>query len=161
MIAFARKSIVFATVIVASFCGCRKTAGPQAPEKLYQAHHESAATPVNFVHKTFTVSNAAKFAFEVPAHSVNPRLQGTFKAYSSGSPENPASIDLLLLTPEQLDDFSRGAGEPAYAVMGTSGQTIDYALSPTVDEPQKYYLVFRNAGKSARSVEADFTASFE
>jgi len=141
---------------------CKKTAAPTPADPLYTVKQGATPAPVNFVHKTFKVNTSAKFEFDVPPHSVNPKLQGDFKAYASGNREQAASVDLLLLTPDQFVDFSRGTGEPTYAVTGTSGQTVGYALAPTMDEGQKYYLVFRNAGKgSAATVEADFTVSFD
>ncbi len=135
--------------------GCSKQpAAPAAPERLYQVNHSATATPVNFVHKTFQVNSYAKFEFEVPPHTVSPKLEGNFSVSS-------ASIDLLLLTPEQFADFTRGAGEPTYSVLGSSGRSVDFALAPTTEEAQKYYLVFNNPARgSARSVQADFTASF-
>ena len=145
-----------------SLGGCKKSPAPEGPERLYQVHHTAPVAPVNFIHKTFKVSTSTKFEFDVPPHALNPKLAGTFKAYSAGNPDEPAPLDLLLLTPEQFEEFSRGTGEPTYAVTGTSGQTVDYALQPTLDEPQKYILVFRNSAKNTlRTVEADFTASFE
>jgi hypothetical protein len=139
---------------------CQKAPEPK-PEKLYTVDHAAAPAPVNFLHKTFKVPGYTRFEFELPAHSVNPKLQGTFKAFTSGNPDQPANVDLLLLTPEQFADFTNDQGEATYVVGGTSGQTIDYALPPTIDEGKKYYLVFRNPAKgSARSVEADFTATF-
>jgi hypothetical protein len=135
--------------------GCSKQPAAQpAPERLYQVSHSAPAMPVNFVHKTFKVDSYAKFEFEVPAHTVSPKLQGNFSVSS-------ATVDLLLLTPEQFADFTRGAGEPTYSVLGSSGRSVDFVLAPTTDEAQKYYLVFNNPARgSARGVQADFTVSF-
>jgi hypothetical protein len=143
-----------------SLAACKKVP-EQKPEALYRVDHAATAAPVNFVHKTFKVAGYTKFEFDVPPHSVNPKLEGTFKAFATGNPEEPANIDLLLLTPEQFSDFAHEQGQATFTVTGSSGQTVDYALPSTIGEGQKYYLVFRNPAKgSARSVQADFTSSF-
>lgn len=143
-----------------SLAACNKVP-EQKPEALYRVDHAATAASVNFLHKTFKVAGNTKFEFDVPPHSLNPKLEGTFKAFATGNPEEPANIDLLLLTPEQLADFAHDQGEATFTVTGSTGQTVDYALPPTIQEGKKYYLVFRNPAKgSARSVEADFTASF-
>ena len=152
---------VFVILAMSSLMACNKAPQQQQPERLYRVDHANASAPVNFVHKTFKVPGYVKFEFEVPPHSVSPKLQGTFKAFASGKPDEPASVDVLLLTPEQFADFTKEQGEATYSATGSSGQTVDYALAPTIEEAQKYYLVFRNPAKgSARTVEADFTASF-
>ena len=81
-----------------SLGGCRKSPAPEGPERLYQVHHSAPVAPVNFIHKTFKVSTSTKFEFDVPPHALNPKLAGTFKAYSAGNPDEPAPLDLLLLT---------------------------------------------------------------
>lgn len=156
----------FLIAILLLSCACKKS--PQQrerpPEDLYRVDRGAATVaPKNLVHKTFQLPKYAKFEFEVPAHSISPKLQGTFKAFQSGNPDAAANIDVLLLTTEQFDDFIHGRpGEAGYSLTGTSGQTVDYALPSTLEQPQKYYLVFRNPARqgTALSVAADFTASF-
>jgi hypothetical protein len=141
---------------------CTKETQEKSPDELNRVVRTATPAPNNFVHKTFKLVGYTKYEFEVPAHLISPKLQGSFKAYAAGDPEQAASVDLLLMTPEQFNEFSHGASEEVrYSVMGSSGQTVDYSLPSTIDQPQKYYLVFRNPAKGTRkTVEADFTASF-
>jgi hypothetical protein len=146
-------------------CACTKKAGEnaaQAPEPLDKVERAEPPAPIQVVHKTFQVTTSAQFEFDVPQHVISPKMHGTFKAYSTSNPAEAASVDLLVLTPAQLEDLSNGAGEPTYSVVGSTGQTVDYALQPTMDDAQKYYLVFRNPDKRRpRNVDAEFTVSFE
>lgn len=145
-------------ILAVSLGACNKA--PEAkPEELYTVDRAAAPAPVNFLHKTCKVPSYARFEFDVPAHSLSPKLQGTFKGFASGNPDQPAGMDLLVFTPEQFTDFTKDQGEATYTI--SASQTVDYALPPTIEQRQKYYLVFRNPAKgSARSVEADFTALF-
>src|SRR5438105_2374113 len=129
------RNAVGITVVAAllSLLACNKAPQERPDNRLYQVDHVATAVPVNFLHKTFKVAGYTKFEFDVPPHSVNPKLQGTFKVFATGNPEEPANIDLLLLTPEQFADFAHEQGEATYAVTGSSSQTIDYALPPTIE----------------------------
>ncbi|PYX20664.1 MAG: hypothetical protein DMG82_21455 [Acidobacteria bacterium] len=49
--------------------------------------------PINFLHKTFTVKKSAQFSIEVPAHTVIPRVHGTFKSFVPRSGDDPLSDD--------------------------------------------------------------------
>jgi hypothetical protein len=115
------------------------------------------------VHGAFKVVTYTKFEFEVPAHSITPRLEGSFESALATQSAAPGNIDLLIMTRDEFEDFTHGhSGTSRYSVMGSPGQTVAYELPSTLDSPQKYFVVFRNpAGKgSPRGVKADLTASF-
>ena len=149
---------------------CNKTAGTsgrQSPDALNRVEHAAPVPPNNFLHKTFKLTNYAKFEFEVPPHITAPRLQGNFKSSLPGGSTNgfsdAANVDMLLMKPEDFEEFTQGrGGAPSYSIAGVHSQDVDYILPATFEQPQKYYLVFQNSSPKgpAKSVEANFTASF-
>ena len=152
--------------IAALTFACKKAPQEQAPnetsEPLYSVANAPSPPPVNVVHGSFKVSSFTKFEFEVPAHSITPKVEGTFDS-TDGSSGVSANIDLLLITPEEFEEFSHGrGGTAAYSVTGARSQTIAYALPSTLGSSQKYFVIFQNpAGKSSpRTVKAEITASF-
>ena len=151
-----------------SACNKSGTAqGRQTPEALNRVEHAPPVPPNNFLHKTFKLTNYAKFEFEVPAHITAPRLQGSFKSSLPGGRtdgfSDAANVDMLLMKPEDFEEFTQGrGGAPSYSVTGVHSQDVDYILPATLEQPQKYYLLFQNPSPKgpAKLVEADFTASF-
>ena len=161
------KSFVISIVLVVGITlGCNKNTprenAASAPDGLSRAEKAPPPPPVKLVHGQFRVTTYKTFEFEVPAHAITPRLEGNFEA--SGSAENSAAnIDLLVMTPDEFDQFSHGRGGTAsYSVTSSPAQTIDYVLPSPLDSSQKYYVVFRNpAGKQLpKLVKADLTVSF-
>ena len=151
--------------MLASTLACKKAAAPEAqPADILEHVSKAPSTPpVNLVHGAFKVATFAKFEFEVPAHSITPRLEGSFESALATQSATPGTIDLLIMTPDEFEDFTHGrSGRSRYSVMGSPGQTVAYELPSTLDSPQKYFVVFRNpAGKgSPRAVKADLIASF-
>ena len=125
--------------------------------------------PVNFLHKTFTVKKSAQFPIEVPAHTVIPRVHGTFKSFVPRPGDDPLSDDttdvgFLLMNAEQFADYSHGhgGGTALYAVEATHDHEVEFILPPSKDDAEKYYVVFVNSpgGAPVKSVQADFTLSF-
>jgi hypothetical protein len=139
----------------------------QSPDALNRVEHASSVPPKNFLHKTFKLASYEKFEFEVPAHIAAPRLQGSFKSSIAGQSSdgfsNAGNIDMLLMKPEEFEEFTHGrGGAPSYSIAGVHSQDVDYILPATLEEPQKYYLVFQNPAPKGptKSVDADFTATF-
>ncbi len=129
----------------------------------------SPTKPVHFLHKTFTVRNFAKFAIEVPPHSVIPRIHGNFRSFVQQPGDDDLSDDstdvgFLLMNPSQFAEYSRApaASTALYTVEATHAHEVEFVLPPTRDEPAKYYVVFFNApgGAAVKSVTADFQLSF-
>jgi hypothetical protein len=150
-------------------CACRKPAPKDESNSIDPLNRVESApktASLSLVHGTLKVGRYAKFEFEVPPHSVTPRLQGSFEVpppANAVKESDQDKIDFLVMTQDEFEDFARGrSGTASYSVTGVHAQTIDYALASTLDSSQKYYAVFRNpAGKAHTvSVTADLTVSF-
>jgi hypothetical protein len=163
----AKIAVTILLLLVAALTfACKKAPQAEAPtettEPLHSLTNTPSPPPVNVVHGSFNVSSFTKFEFEVPAHSITPKVEGTFDS-TDGRSGASANIDLLIMTPEEFEELSHGrSGTAAYSVTGARSQTIAYALPSTLDSSQKYFVVFQNpAGKSSpRTVKAEITASF-
>jgi hypothetical protein len=119
------------------------------------------------VHKTFAVSSAAKFLFEVPPHAANPQFHGTYHSFAktSGvqSADEAGDVDLLLMNDQQYADYLHGnVADVVYSVDSSHDQDVSLGLPATRDQPAQYYLVFRNSASNAgkKVVQADFQLDF-
>lgn len=116
------------------------------------------------LHKSFVVATMVNWPFEVPAHAANPQLRGTYRAflkYGDAVSPDPADVELLLLNERQYVDLV--AGHPGDALFSAqSAEEVAAGLPPTLDQPAKYHLVFRNnSGKAAKKVvRADLRIDF-
>jgi hypothetical protein len=115
--------------------------------------------------KKFTVNKLVSFQFQVPPHIASPRFQGRFRAYirdAAAPVSQQGTVDYLLLTESQYDEFRHGAGgEAVDSADNSHAHQSSIILSPTFNEPKNYYIIFRNSsGPETRVVEADFTADF-
>ncbi len=155
------------------FMQSKPHAAVPSPEVALQSQdaHLVASSPVGtssaVVHKTFAITSAAKFAFEVPPHAASPQLNGTYHSFTqqagSRSSDDSADVDLLLMNAEQYADFAGGhPSDVVYSVDSSHEQDVAFGLPATFDKPAQYYLVFRNspghAGKKV--VQADFHVDF-
>jgi hypothetical protein len=71
------------------------------------------------------LTTLTKFEFEVPAHSITPKLEGTFEAAETNIRGSSGKIDLLVMTPDEFAEFTQGRGGTAsYSVTDSSGQTV-------------------------------------
>ena len=116
------------------------------------------------LHRNFVVADMVNWPFEVPAHAANPQLRGTYRAFlkvgNALSPD-PAHVEFLLLNEQQYGELM--GGHPGDAILSApSSQEVATSLPPTLDQPAKYHLVFRNhSGKAAKKVvRADFHIDF-
>lgn len=132
-------------------------------------HVESSpvGTSSHIVQKTFSVAQVVQFPFSVPAHAATPRLHGTFRAYVQQEvgpyDGKPAVIDLMLLNDEQYGVLSSGHDpEVLFSSEPSDAQDVSFNLSPSLAQPVKYHLVFRNAsgGAPKKVVKADFTVDY-
>ena len=119
-----------------------------------------AATPapaeLRLVRRQFAVRDHQAFPFVVPAHIVSPHIHGEFHTLAGGT------LDVLLMKEEDYKEFAQNhSSEAAFSQPGSSGGTIDWAMPPTLLDPQKYYLVFSNIlGDGPITVKADFSVDF-
>jgi hypothetical protein len=119
------------------------------------------------LHRKFRVRSAAQLAFDVPAHAAMPHLRGTYQSFVTvgGAPvsDSAADIDFLVLNDQQFADFLHGhTGDATFSVDEAHVQEVNATLPPTINEPVKYHLVFRNPSRQRLSklVEADFRMEF-
>jgi hypothetical protein len=124
-------------------------------------------TSTAIVHKTFTVSSAANFSFQVPPHAASPQLRGSYHSFVPASRDqsndDPGNVDLLLMNDEQYADYLNDhSADVVYSVDSSHDQDVSLGLPATLDRPAQYYLVFRNSSGSRgrKIVQADFHVDF-
>jgi hypothetical protein len=150
-------------------CACSKKQSSKRGnnDPLNQVRSAPSEPARHFLHKTFKVDTFVKFPFDVPAHAFNPKLRGSFKSYlagkSSDSGDDSSNVDFLLMNAEEFDDFAHNRSSAVrYSIGAAHRQDVDYSLPATLEDPVKYFIVFRNSSANAppRMVDADFTLSF-
>jgi hypothetical protein len=118
------------------------------------------------LHKSFAMTESSKFDFQVPPHVAIPKFSGTFHAYikdaaTSKATDQPGDVDFLLLNQDQYVAYQQGgAGDALDSAPKSSAHGSSVILSPTFNDPQTYYIVFRNSSPDPKIVETDFTADF-
>lgn len=118
-------------------------------------------TPI--LNKTFAVRSAVQVAFEVPAHAASPRLRGSFQASERPGGGSDAPIELLVLSDAQYSDFvSRRSGDTTFAAEDAPAGEVNTRLPPTINDPAKYHLIFRNNARATgrKFVRAEFRMEF-
>jgi hypothetical protein len=164
-----KKVARFSALLTLLLVGCKRT--PTRKDELgpLDRVETKRAEPIHFLHKTFSVKKYVPFEFEVPPHAAIPRLHGTFKSFIRRPGEDELSdestdVDFILMDPDQYHDFvqSHGGGTALHSVEATHDHEVEFLLSPTKADPEKYYIVFSNipGGAGVKYVRADFTLSF-
>ena len=122
---------------------------------------------VQILNRMFRVRSAVQLAFDVPAHAATPRLRGSYESFfkQAGSQESDthAEIEFLVLNERQFADFlKQRAGEATFSADDAHAQDVNTSLPPTMDQPEKYHLIFRNnsRGPERKFVQADFRMEF-
>ncbi len=164
------KKAVLPAVFLLWFLGCSKsTPPPQQSVDPLDRVDTTRVQPIHFLHKTFPLKKYVPFEFDVPPHSAIPRLHGTFKSFVRRPSEpdlsdSTADVDFILMNAEQFEEFvkSHGGGTALHTVDPTHDHEVEFLLSPTKADPEKYYVVFQNSagGAPLKYVQADFTLSF-
>jgi hypothetical protein len=159
--------LLFTSLVLAS-TACQ-TKKPPA-EEILPARERVAPSPVGtsqtVLHKTFSVKSSVTFPFEIPPHAVRPHLHGIFESFVSkvhGPSDEEANVDFLIVNADQYADLtSNRPSEALFSADASHNQSVNVDLPASLDQPVKYYLVFRNApGKGpAKVVEADFQVDF-
>jgi hypothetical protein len=128
-----------------------------------------AASPVggsnSILHRTFAFATMAKFPFEIPSHAATPYLHGTFRSFlqAAQSSDDSGNVDFLVLNQQQYGELASGRrSEALFSAEATHDQEVNLGLPVSQDQPQKYYLVFRNTSseEGRKLVEANFTVDF-
>lgn len=118
------------------------------------------------LHQTFLVAGTVDLPFEVPAHAYNPQLHGSFRSFIQvgGAPTTaPGDVDFLLLNEEQYAALIGGHPSDAlFSADASHDQEVNANLPPTLNQPLKYHLIFRNTSPKAgkRVVKADLQIDF-
>jgi hypothetical protein len=154
-----------ALVLVSSACEKKK-----APAELVLPMDRIAPSPVGtsqtILRKTFVVKTSTAFPFEIPPHAVRPHLHGIFESFVQEvqrASDDKANVDLLILNADQYADLvGNRPSEALFSVVASHNQSVNVDLPASLDQPVKYYLIFRSAaGKGpAKVVEADFHVDF-
>jgi hypothetical protein len=144
-----------------------KPAAEEEPDTLHKVD-SVRREPNRFLHKTFQLKKTQQFSFTIPPHTPIPHLQGTFNSFIPRPGDEPladdtTNVDCLLLDPDQYTEFVHGnfTGTALYSTGPTHDHEVDYSLSPTIDQPATYYVVFRSSGTAPmKTVKADFTITY-
>lgn len=157
-------------VLLGALSGCSKPPKPvdDTPSALDRVNAQALPAPKHVVNRSFSVAQYQAFGFEVPPHILRPKVHGSFESSVKAQGSEPMSdestaVELLLMTPEQYDNFThRRSAASTYAVEPSFNQQVDIDLPPTQGESTKYYLVFRNSpGGATRTVHADFSVTYQ
>jgi hypothetical protein len=123
------------------------------------------STPI--LHKTFDVGALVKLPFEIPPHSANPQLRGSYRSFlpkgRMPGDETSADVEFLLLNQQQYDTFFSGHESGViFSAPDSHNQEVNAGLPPTFAQPARYYLVFRNnsPANGKKLVQADFRVDF-
>jgi len=124
----------------------------------------------SILHSTFAVKNTVDLPFEVPPHAATPHLRGTYSSFvkpagGKGATESSeaANVEFLVLTESQYAEFLSGRdSEAIFSAEDAHDQEVNTGLPPTMNQPAKYYLVFRNSSRQTgpKLVQADFRIDF-
>jgi hypothetical protein len=146
------------------------TKEPPAPISTIAPSDRVAPSPVGttqtVLQKTFNLKVSATFPFEIPAHAAQPHLHGIFESFVGqvhGASDETANIDFLILNQEQqADSAGNRASEALFSLEASHNQAVNFDLPPSMNQPVKYYLVFRNpvGSKGSKIVEANFRVDF-
>jgi hypothetical protein len=126
-----------------------------------------AGGSLHILNRTFHVRSTVQLAFEVPAHAATPRLHGTYESFfkqaESQAADSDAEIEFLVLNEQQFADFvKQRSGEATFSADEAHAQEVNTSLPPTLGQPAKYHLIFRNnsRGPKRKFVQADFRMEF-
>lgn len=156
------------TFLCFAACTRQKQAVPADEPVLPEDHVAPSPVGTNqtVLQKTFALTTAKTFPFEIPAHAVRPHLHGIFESFvrdKRGQSDDAANLDFLVLTQGQYDEFSRGRpSEALFSIDASHNQAVNFDLPASLDQPVKYYLVFRGTpgGDPKKVVDANFRVDF-
>jgi hypothetical protein len=159
-------TISFIVALAVAEISCQKPAAPEPVSHIEHVAPSPVGTTQIVIEKTFSLKTSATFPFVIPAHAVRPHLHGIFESFVGqvhGGSDESANVDFLVLNSAQYGDFSEGRpGEALFTVEGSHNQAVNYDLPASLDDPVKYYLVFRSTalGGVKKVVEANFRVDF-
>ncbi len=143
-----------------------ETLAPLKPNPSDLVGNSVVGSTMPIVQSTFRVRAAVQVPFEVPAHAATPRLKGNYQSFvKSGtqSSESDVDVEFIVVNDQQYADFlEKRAGEAVFSAEEAHHQVVNANLPPTLDQPKKYHLIFRNNSKTHEKtfVQADFHMEF-
>ena len=156
-----------AAVLFLAASSCEQKAAAPPPTISHSEHvaPSPVGTDQNVLQKTFALKTSVVFPFEIPAHAVRPHLHGLYTSFVGdvhGDSGGAANLDFLVLNDDQYGDFQHGRpSEALFSVEASHNQAVNFDLPASMDQPVKYYLVFRSSsGESKKTVEANFNVDF-
>ena len=163
-----RRWVKISFVIALAFAAtsCQKPAAPEPAAHFEHATPSPVGTTQTVLEKTFPLKTSATFPFEIPAHASRPHLHGIFQSFAGqvhGGSDETANVDFVLLNQTQYADFTEGRpSEALFSVEDSHNQAVNFDLPASLDQPVKYYLVFRStaSGGAKKVVEANFRVDF-
>lgn len=157
--------LITALILTANACQKQKVPVEEMPAS-DRVNPSPVGTSQTVLEKTFTLKNSATFPFEIPAHATRPHLHGLFESFVRdlhGTSDDMANVNFLILnTDEYAHLVGNRPSEALLSVEGSHNQAVNLDLPASMDNPVKYYLIFRNiAGTSpSKVVRADFHVDF-
>jgi len=155
---------------VACSVACTKPPPPAPVSATLAPSERVASSPVGttqaVLEKTFPLQTQAIFPFEIPSHAVRPHLHGIFESFVRqvhGTSDDSANVDFLIVNEQQHADLvGNRPSEALFSVEASHNQAVNFDLPASLDQPVKYYLVFRSSdgGKTGKVVEANFRVDF-
>jgi hypothetical protein len=159
----------FSALLVAALVSCAACNRETAPQPVAVAPSDHVApspvgTSQTVLEKTFGLKSSATFPFEIPAHAFQPHLHGIFASFVGqlhGASDETANIEFLIMNEEQQTAFAADRpSEALFNVDASHNQAINFDLPASMNQPVKYYLVFRNPQGKSKIVEANFRVDF-
>lgn len=142
-------------------------ANPAKPVASDHVGGSVVGSSLRILHQTFRVQSTVQVTFVVPAHAATPRLRGSYESFfkqaGAQNSDTDAEIEVLVLNEGQFADLlNKRAGEATFSADDAHAQDVNTSLPPTMDQPQKYHLIFRNnsRGPERKFVQADFRMEF-
>ncbi len=158
--------VIVMAALALAMSGCQKSKPPavETPPVEHVAP-SPVGTSESVLHKTFSVKNSVTFPFEIPAHAATPHLHGSFESFinQAGVSDDEANIEFLIVNAGQYADLTGNhPSEALFSSVASHNQSVNLDLPPSMDQPAKYYLVFRNSAAKgpAKIVKADFHIDF-
>jgi hypothetical protein len=163
-----RKHLAALIVLILAIAqACTKPAAPEPkPAAPTERIPSLAGTSQTILQKTFTLNSSTTFPFEIPAHAMQPHLHGIFASQLGGphgAPDDRANLEFMILNQEQEDATEANqVSDALLSVEASHNQAVNLDLPPSMNQPVKYYLVFRNPDgvKTSKTVNANFRVDF-
>lgn len=157
--------LIATLVFTTTACEKQKATQVEETQAVDRVNPSPVGTSQTILEKTFTLKNSTTFPFEVPAHAVRPHLHGIFESFFRelhGPSHETANVDFLILNAGQYADLlGNRPSEVLFSVEASHNQAVNVDLPASMDQPVKYYLIFRNAvGGPSKIVRADFRVEY-